>query len=206
MSHGYITGNRSGPGRQMPSRIPNDLYPTPAQATEAILREEASLFTTGSRVWEPAAGLGHISEVVKRAMPDVRVSSSDLHDYGYGLAGVDFLADIRAVEADVIITNPPFSYAQQFIERALAVARHGVIILARIELLHGGKRYAFWRDHTPTRIWVHSLGLPYFRDGAWKRGGSFTHAWYVWDQNAPEREGAGLLWLPDRFDLGRCDP
>lgn len=176
MSHGFIIGNKSGSGRQMPDRVPNDLYPTPAQATAAIVREEYELFH--GTVWEPACGLGHIAEVVRQESPAKEVRASDLQNLGYG-GELDFFKAKN--EADTIITNPPYSLAQQFIERALEVATRGVIMLARLELLHGQKRHSFWTENPPSRVHVHSASLPYYRDGEWKRGGSFAHAWYVWD-------------------------
>jgi hypothetical protein len=42
-----------------------------------------------SKIWEPACGEGHMAEPLREYCDDI--IASDLHDYGYGEAGIDFL-------------------------------------------------------------------------------------------------------------------
>ena len=88
-----------------------DFYPTPPECTWALLRH----FNPPGPVWEPACGDGAISKELKAS--GLSVFSTDLHDRGYGLAGMDFLNRVGA-EFRSIVTNPPFSLAEQFIRRA----------------------------------------------------------------------------------------
>lgn len=90
-----------GPGgRLSPLREPFEFYPTPPEATRALLSVEA--FDGG--VWEPACGEGHIAKVLEAEGYDV--VATDLVDHGYGRAGVDFLEQ-RLPRARHIVTNPP---------------------------------------------------------------------------------------------------
>ena len=62
-----------------------DCYGTDPEFVRLLLQHEEF---TGT-VWEPCCGTGLISEALIAA--GYRVKSSDLHDYGYGSSGVDFL-------------------------------------------------------------------------------------------------------------------
>ncbi len=58
------------------TRQKDDFYPTPPEATKALLEVERF----DSLVWEPAAGDGAIAKVL--ADHGYGVVASDLHDYG----------------------------------------------------------------------------------------------------------------------------
>lgn len=99
-------------------REDNDFYATDPKALELLLDlEEFDPF-----VWEPACGKGHLSEVLKKRGYIVR--STDLIDRGYGTGNVDFLKTDSPFNGD-IITNPPYKYAQEFVEHALSLIQEG---------------------------------------------------------------------------------
>jgi predicted nucleic-acid-binding Zn-ribbon protein len=84
-----------------PSRAAYDYYPTPPEATRALLAAEQF---DGS-IWEPACGEGHLAKVLTDAGYDV--TSTDLVDYGFGTPSQDFLAERKPL-AKHIVTNPPY--------------------------------------------------------------------------------------------------
>ncbi len=84
-----------------PKRAAFEFYPTPPEATRALLSVETF---TGS-IWEPACGDGAISKVLIEA--GYQVVSTDLIDRGFGRGGEDFLKSTRPL-AKNIITNPPY--------------------------------------------------------------------------------------------------
>ena len=61
-----------------------DFFPTPAWATHALADNEKF----DGDIWESACGNGAMSKVLE--LYGNRVTSSDLHDRGYGEPGVDF--------------------------------------------------------------------------------------------------------------------
>jgi uncharacterized protein YodC (DUF2158 family) len=76
------------------------------------------------------------------------VEATDLHDHGFGWAGVDFLSPDASPDAfrvaddiDWIVTNPPFAPAAEFVRVGLQRARRGVAILARASFLESAGRY-----------------------------------------------------------------
>lgn len=96
-------------------------------------------------VLEPAAGEGHIAEVLREYF--ARVHASDVFDYGVGHGVASFIGDrVDVLEApacgiDWVITNPPFNLALDFALRRLELARQGVALLVRSVCLEGAERY-----------------------------------------------------------------
>ena len=116
-------------------REENDYYATEPKAVELLL----SLETFNKSILEPACGEGHISEVLKKHGYDVL--SMDLVDRGYGDLYEDFLKVGGTWDGD-IITNPPYKYAQQFIEKSLSIIPDGnkVAMFLKVQFLEGKER------------------------------------------------------------------
>jgi len=144
---------------------PAEHYPTPANATEALLRHERFQ----GLIWECACGNGAIS----RLLPG-EVLSSDLFDYGYGKTGIDFLKEKIAVPN--IVTNPPYSLKIPFIYHALRCATAKVAMLLEVRFLQGVEASKLFRRFPPHTLYVLRRRLT-FGDGPSSQWG---HVWYVW--------------------------
>jgi len=173
------------------NRQRDDFYPTPPAATEALLAVEEF----DGDIWEPACGNGAISRVLERY--GFSVLSTDLIDRGYGRGGVDFLLDYSTPIADNIVTNPPFKFAQEFVEHALRRSHRKVAMLCRLAWLEGKGRRKLFLGSPLARVWVFSSRVPMLRNGDQMLkggGGMVAFAWFVWDHN---HHGAPTLgWLP----------
>lgn len=179
------------------NRETHDFYPTWPAATQALLSVEQ--FDGG--IWEPACGDGAMSRVLGAA--GYEVVSTDLIDRGYGEAGLDFLMEWTARAAN-IVTNPPFRWAMEFVDRALmltdaqrtGVAGGKVALFLRLAFLEGVER-GRWFPSTPlARVWIMSRRVPIARGRMVQDGdghGVIAFAWFVWEHGhsgAPE-----LGWL-----------
>ena len=158
----------------------NDFYATEPRALELLLELESF----DERIWEPACGKGHLSEVLKRN--GYTVTSTDLIDRGYGVSGIDFLECDRPFMGD-IITNPPYKYAQSFVEHALDLVRDGrkVAMFLKLTFLEGRKRRALFDISPPCCIYVSSSRLRCAKDGRFDtldKGANtaVAYAWFVW--------------------------
>lgn len=65
-------------------REKDDFYSTDPHALEIFLKE----FNLHKKIWEPACGMGHLSEVLLKN--GYEVLSTDLVNRGYGLPEVNF--------------------------------------------------------------------------------------------------------------------
>lgn len=170
-----------------------DDYPTPPEATRALLDREYFL----GNVLEPACGYGHISKVLIKN--GFNVTSSDITDKGFGSVR-DFF-DIVEVNDDCdIITNPPYYMAAEFIKHALELTEpHDgkVAMLLRLSFLETEKRNYLFSEYPLSNVYVFKKRLRYW-DGKkfTKQGGQFCHAWFVWDwSNNDVRTRPMLGWL-----------
>lgn len=177
-------------------------FPTPPWATRALF--EHVIPTASGTCWEPACGEGHMADVLAERFD--LVSMSDVHDYGYGRTGsfVGVGADvIEAVDPlpDWIITNPPFSLAVEFAERALLDAREGVALLVRTSWLEGAGRWErLFRDQPPTVVAPFVERVPMVA-GRWDPEASTAtaYAWFVWRRpmcRAADIPVTRLQWIP----------
>jgi predicted RNA methylase len=175
-------------------RKPADHYPTPAEATEALL---SYLFLLGSlRVREPCCGQGHISKVLEAH--GHRVTSSDLHDMGYGETGIDYLKtrekSARFYDFDAVITNPPFSLAEQFIRRALRDAPLVAMFLPNNYWHAEGRRRLF--ESRPPMVVLALTWRPAFLEKERGKSPLSNFVWTVWNDAHPGPTQYKLLAKP----------
>jgi hypothetical protein len=159
-----------------PGRNAHDFYPTPRNATEALLRCEHF----DGEIWECACGDGAISRVLEEH--HYTVKSSDLINRGYGETPVDFLMMPRKHATDNVVTNPPYCLAEEFVTAALHVARRKVAMLCKLAFLEGEKRRRMFETTPLARIHVFSKRITMTRNGEkMPNGGMIAFAWFVWE-------------------------
>jgi hypothetical protein len=140
-------------------RKPADLYPTPVDGTESLIPALKAMKRPDGqpikRIWEPACGDGRLARVLE--WHGFEVISTDLREYpGYGYGGLDFLREHPKAkwgwhigDIDAIVTNPPFSLAEEFIRRALSITPNVAMLLKQTYWNVGGRSAGLWIDHMP---------------------------------------------------------
>ena len=183
--------------QRIEARDAPDDFPTPPWATRALLEHVLGRGTPHQRktCLEPACGAGHMARVLAEYFGVV--AKSDAYDYGYGQIR-DFLIDpfeLRSV--DWVITNPPFRLSEEFVLRALTIAKEGVAILARTMFLESVGRYRNLFQHTPpTKFAQFTERVPMLRGRLDRKATTATgYAWLVWEINAPSAMPQ-LMWIP----------
>jgi hypothetical protein len=163
-----------------------DFFPTPAWATYALIDNEKF----SGDIWESACGDGAMSRVLDKT--GRRVLSSDLHNRGFGEAGIDFLNAQR--RADNIVTNPPYNSAEGFVAAGVQKAKQKFALLLRLAFLEGANRAnTIFARNPPSRVWVFSERITFYPSGAVQKGtGTTAYAWFVWDKSA---SGTELKWF-----------
>lgn len=191
-----INGQRSvAPGRQEPKGS-LDYFPTPPWATRALVDHVMPALGIArlDKIWEPACGAGHMAEALAEYAP---VAASDIAEYGYGEAGVDFLKCASDVPlSDWIITNPPFGdQTEAFVLHALPLARVGVAMFVRLQWLETVGRYeAIFRDNPPTLIAFFAERVNLCK-GHWDPDGGTATA-YIWLVWVKDRAPQAPFWIP----------
>lgn len=180
---------------QIDQHIAANFYPTPPEATRALLSVERF----DGPIWEPACGQGHIAKVLEARGHEV--IATDLNAWGYGVNGVDFLAvDVNkaAPTARHIITNPPYGQglADDFVRRALAVtAKTGgkVAMLLNLASLAQEQRTPAWQKNPPARLYAVD-GVVCWPDATRQPPKHFLAHRYVWAVWEHGHKGPSAFW------------
>lgn len=146
-------------------RSPRDFYATPHYTVASLLSvldtQRLSKMTFG----EPCRGTGAIADKISAAH----------HHYAEISEGIDYLITPMAV--DVIVTNPPFLLALEFLQKSLREAQT-VIYLLRLNFLGSQARKEFWQCNRPSHVLVLSKRPSFIGNGGTD---STEYAWFCWD-------------------------
>jgi hypothetical protein len=152
-------------------KLSSDFYPTPKWCTRILLRN----YKFDGDLWECACGDGRMSTVLEEEYP---VVSTDLHEMGYGISGINFLLEKEA-RAKNLVTNPPFNIINKFLWHMMELEFLSMAIFARNSLLESRKRYSYFKEYPPKKI-IHITDRVNFQDE--KPGGQWTMIWCIWEK------------------------
>lgn len=166
-------------------KMPADLYPTPHEATEALLSVE----DFDGPIWEPASGLGHITKVLRQR--GYRVFSSDLHAEKYAFGeSLDFLTSDAAACWRLrglvnVVTNPPYTLLRPFLRMALRACSETagkVAFFLPFEFMRvrGNLRICEEWFFPKVHLLVPCLDIEMGGERG-KQQSSFNHAWFIWN-------------------------
>ena len=188
MSKKVLSGTSLAGTSTTRERANYDYYATPYQATEMLLDEVKFV----GNFLEPCVGGGHIVDIIKKYYPDECVYGVDLVDRGYPNTLVaDFLKyDFLGQKFDNVVTNPPYSLAQEFLEKSMEVVNDGgeIAMFLKIQFLEGAKRREMFKKYPPKYIYVFVK-----RQAPWNNGSpvdekgkpwssTMCFAWFVWEK------------------------
>lgn len=114
--------------------------------------------------------------------------ASDLIDRGFGQVGVDFLTYKNTWDGD-IVTNPPYKFAKEFVEKAFEVVEDGakIAMFLKLQFLEGKARKQLFAKYPPKTIYVSSSRLLCAKNGDFETmisggGSAVAYCWFVWQK------------------------
>lgn len=177
------------------AKHPHGWYVEPAWCAERLFATERF-----ACVWDPASGLGTIPDAAERAgLPAYR---SDIVARVPGTTTLDFLspkAERHAAAWD-IVSNPPYHLADEFVRRALKLARSRVAMLLPMTWMNGRKR-SRWLQETPLEKIIALTPRPSMPPGEMilaghkPQGGRVDYGWFVFSFWATRTVKPTLHWL-----------
>lgn len=165
-------------------RRPQDFYPTPDYTTRSFLRKfDISGYNT---ILEPCSGDGAIVKVLNEFTgPNTRVITNEIRSNCNSDYNGDFSIDqnmldtLKQEQPDLIITNPPYNLAQEFVSNSLEILKPmGVVVmLLRVNFMGAQKRHAWWQTINLKGLYVLSERPKFLGKG--KGTDATEYAWFV---------------------------
>lgn len=176
-------------------REQNDYYATNPKAVSFLLENE----TFSDNIWEPACGENHIANILKENGYNVICSDIIKRTDSNNFRKIDFLKvpeynhknEPIICDCD-IVTNPPYKYAQEFVEKSLKLVGpgHKVAMYLKLTFLEGQKRQRLFEQHNLKTVYVSAKRMAcgkngnFFKEGTDKIDqGAVAYAWFVWEKD-----------------------
>jgi hypothetical protein len=173
-----------------------DDFPTPPWASRALIEHVVTSKASLAEMTclEPACGRGHMAVALADYFKEI--TAYDVFDYGFGRV-TDFLKVKQPDQSfDWVITNPPFRLGEEFIVRAMKIARRGVAMLTRTVFIESVGRYErLFKINPPSRFAQFTERVPMVKGRIDKKASTATgYAWLVWEK---DRLGSSeMFWIP----------
>lgn len=169
-------------------RKDSDFYPTPLNSIYAFLDAYDGIKST-DMILEPSAGNGNIITALRNKGYTNPIHAVELREEErYNLVGkadkvgiFNYLTEDIPYKYDVIIGNPPYSLALEFVDKSLTLLKPGgrVIFLLRTAFLESKKRFKWWQSHPLSGLYtLHNR--PSFTG---KGTDASSYSWFVWEKS-----------------------
>lgn len=191
LSGGQLAGGNSEYGR-----VDNDFYATDPKAVEMLLNT-INYTPKGREFLEPCVGEGHIADIVNRYYNDYfHMTGLDIVDRGWSngrFIKENFLTWKCETPYDLIITNPPYSLAKEFVEKGMECLYNGgyMCMFLKIQFLESAKRKELFDKYPPKYIYVFRNRMPTWNNRQPKNpkigkkwATTMCYAWFVWEKGS----------------------
>lgn len=174
-----------------------DFYATPRESVYSFLDNFEGI-SLSDRILEPSAGNGNIIQALRDRGFTNQIDAVEIRPEEWkhleGIADNVILGDFFDYDPglgyDVIIGNPPYRLAQEFVDKALELLAPGglLVFLLRTAFLESEKRFSWWQEHPLSGLYtLHKR--PCFTG---KGTDATSYSWFVWER--------GGDWQPDDKD------
>ena len=170
-----------------------DFYATPIECVEKLL-ENFIIEKPNINILEPSAGNGNIIKVLKDKGINGNITAVEIREEEYNnllkLADKvvidDFLQWNTNKDYDLIIGNPPFSLAREFIEKCFEISNEKtkIVMLLRTSFLESKSRYNFWQKYPLSGLYVLSKRPSFTGKGT----DATSYAWFIWNKSSDKQE------------------
>jgi hypothetical protein len=167
-------------------RVKSDFYPTPISAINNFLDNYK---LKEGVILEPCVGNGNFIKAIRDYGYDNYIVANEIESDKINnleelsvdeIHNSDFLNNKITTYPRTIITNPPFSIAQEFLEKCFEqFPKAEVIMLLRTNFLESKKRYDFWQKYPVNRLYVLSQRPSFTGKGT----DATSYSFFIWDHS-----------------------
>ncbi len=174
-------------------RVEADFYATPLETVYSFLDNYDGI-KKSDNILEPSAGNGNIIQALRNRGYNNFIDAVELRkEERYNLMGkadrvgiFNYLIETIPHKYDVIIGNPPYSLAQEFIDKSLSLLNPGgrLIFLLRTNFLESSKRFEWWQDKLPTGLYTLHKRPSFTGKGT----DATSYSWFVWENRQTDKQ------------------
>lgn len=175
-------------------RKPQDFYATPVNVVENLLDNLKIEWGGCSSILEPSAGNGNIIQALRNKDIRSHITAVEIREEEHNnLKNIsdkvliyNFLEWKTDEKFDLIIGNPPYTYAREFIEKGLNMLNENgkLIMLLRTAFLESKSRYNFWQCNPVNGLYVLSKRPSFTGKGS----DATSYSWFIWDKVSNKQE------------------
>lgn len=194
---------------KLPERKEFDFYPTPIEFCKAAVQELGFyLYMPHVTILDPGAGEGVWGRAIRESFPgcSITIDGVELRDvekpsaYDNWYRNTDFLTWTPDHEYDVIIGNPPYKYAEEFLDKSSELIKKDgrILFLYRLAFLESLRRYKkyFNGAFTPEKVIVSPRRISFSGN---RKSSSDAYALFYWTGYNSSYE-TELKWLDWNYE------
>lgn len=182
--------------KELRPRDENDYYPTPLPFAKSALDLLPDSFSP-RHIIDPGDGDGVWGIEARQKWPKAIISGVEVRDvpkpaqYNYWYNSAYQKVVTRHTVCDLVMGNPPFKYAEEFVRYSLQMIAPGgyLVFFLRLAFLESQTRLKLWRDCPPRSVVV-CANRPSFTGD--KKTDATAYAFYIWERG--HVGGTQLQW------------
>lgn len=187
-----LSGGQLSGGNTVTQRAEHDFYATDPVAVVGLLDSlvKDGVCYSHKKCLEPCVGTGNIITAFDTINVCPEWTYLDIVDRGYpGTLVQDYLTWNTDEKFDFIITNPPYKYATEFVEKSMELLDNNGMccMFLKLQFLEGAKRKELFRKYPPKYIYVFRNRMATWKNGFEKNpdtgkkwAETICFAWFVW--------------------------
>lgn len=192
---------------KLPKRKEFDFYPTPIELCKVAVRK-LDLYVPHITILDPGAGNGVWGKAIREVYPEfsITIGGVEIRDVGKPDSytnwynNIDFLTWNPNYKYDLIVGNPPYKYAEEFLDKSFELLKDNgqILFLYRLTFLESLGRYKKYFSGTlaPEKVYVSTRRISFSGN---KKSSSDAYALFYW-RGFNNIYGTELGWLDWNYE------
>lgn len=158
-----------------------DFYASPSSIITSLLQKHSIPYLP---IWECASGENNLVYPLEQV--GYKVITSDIVERNAPIDYVEDFLQTKELRAPIILTNPPYREAKEFILHSIELGAKYVYMFLKTTFLEGQERYNdLFSKYPPKEIWVFSKRVQVALNNdpeEFKKSSAVSYSWFIWEK------------------------